>query len=664
MKTRRFRFWLCFGAALLGCLWVAFIKLVVQPVFKSAYPREGLNLDSLVEVGLLACLLFGFVALATTSPTFFKRYVGEATAESLGAIRILACGFLLASALWEDLVSTTLLPGEMRVPMGMLDFFYYIPGFESFIESEVALQTFKWLTVLLLFLGMIGWQTRFVVPVGAFCYFLLGGIIRHYEHFGHSAMVPLYLLTVLALTPCGDGLSVDRLWKVAQGKAVTAADQPSPVYGWSRYACWVVIALAYLAAGLSKLSNGGLFWCNATNMRKIVFQDALNPAWWDWSGGLYLLRAPDIVFIMLGISGFLGELGYVSVLFSRVARRIFPIAMMMVHTGIFFLQSIAFFDLILLQLIFFDFTKIRKAVGKRLAASRGSIQLLYDGACPFCRRTVRLLDCLDLFERLEFINFRELDLSQYNRRQSLDLRQGDLEEEMYVVSQGRAYRGFYGYRVIALALPAFWPLAPWLFLPGITSLGVMVYGYVARNRLKIVKCDSQCEINSSLGSGAAVALPIKTPARSFYYPLLVASLTVFIILTWNYEVEFYPFTAWQMYSESDTSGDVTYYKILAHHESGVISHADLDRAIGAMNNGRYKRVLRRYCFNPKKVDLCQKYLSASASVYNSKAAPGEKVTQFEIQKWIWNFLSNPSGPEQGKLKDRFVFEIKNIKDAK
>lgn len=647
---------------MLGSLWVAFVKLVVQPVVDSAYRPL---LDSLVEVGLLACLLFGLVALATTSPTFFRKYVGEATAESLGAIRILTCGFLLASAVWEDLASSALLPREMRVPMGMLDFFYTLPGFESFVESEVALQIFKWLTVLLLFLGMIGWQTRFVVPVGAFCYFLLGGIIRHYEHFGHSAMVPLYLLTVLALTPCGDGLSVDRLWKVAQGKAVTATDQPSPVYGWSRYACWVVIALVYLSAGLSKLTDGGLLWWNATNMRKIVFQDALNPAWWDWSLGLYLLPAPDIVFIMLGITGFFGELGYVTVLFSRVARRIFPIVMMMAHTGIFFLQGVAFFDLILLQLIFFDFTKIRKAVGQRLAAHRsGSIQVLYDGSCPFCRRTVSLLDCLDLFERLEFINFRQLDLSQYNRRQSLDLRLGDLEEEMYVVSQGRAYRGFYGYRVIALALPAFWPLAPWLFLPGITSLGVMVYRYVARNRLKIVKCDSQCAINPSPGRGSTVALPVKTPARSFYYPLLVASLTVFLLLSWNYRVEFYPFTAWQLYTNSNTSGDVTYYKVLAHQESGVISRAHLDRAIGAMTNGRYRRVVRKFCFEPTKVDICQKYLTVTGSAYNSKVGPGEKATHFEIQKWTWNFLSNPSGPEQGNLEKRFVFEIKNIGNPK
>ncbi|MBE9129030.1 MULTISPECIES: hypothetical protein [unclassified Coleofasciculus] len=564
-KTRQFRFWLCLGAAVLGLLWLAFAKLVVRPIIEGAYSSESLSvihkiilgldkpldrllwrLDSLTEAGLLFFLGFGLIALVTTSRTFFQKFVGQATPETLGAIRILTCGFLLASALWEDLVSSALLPEEMRVFMGTLDIFYALPiGFERFVESQAALQVFKWLTVSLLFLGMIGWQTRFVIPAGAFCYYLFGGIIRHYEHFGHSGIVPLYLLVVLSFTPCGDGLSVDRLWKIFRGKAVPDADEYSPVYGWSRYACWVVMGQVYLAAGLSKLLNGGLFWWNADNMRQIIFKDALNPARVDWGLGLHLVLAPDILFILLGIVGFFGELGYVSVLFSRVARRIFPILMMMMHIGIFLLQNVAFFDLILLQLIFFDFTKIRKAIAQRLNTSRNSAKVLHT-------------------------------------------------------------------------------------------------------------------INTSPESESTAALPVKTPPQSLYSPLLVASLTLFLLFISIYRVEFYPFTAWQMYSKSSTtSGDITYYKELAHYESGVISKAHLDRAIGAMANGRYKRVTRKFCFDPKKVDICKKFLSVSGSVYNRKAASGEKVTHYEIQQWSWNFLSNPSDPNRGHLEDRFVFEIKN-----
>ena len=305
-------------------------------------------------------------------------------------------------------------------------------------------------------------------------------------------------MLVLSFTPCGDGWSVDRLWKIYQGRAVADADRTSPVYGWSRYACWAMIAWPYVANGLSKLQDGGLFWWNPINLRTNLYMDTLKPREYDWALSLHLTHAPDILFSLMGLFTLFSETFFGLVLFSRVARRIFPVAAIMMHIGIFLLQKILFLDLILLQLVFFDFTAIRKAIGGRLAIKRGRLQVLYDGLCPLCCRTVRLLAGFDLFTRLEFLDFRRLDLNDYNRRLGLNLASGDLEEEMYVIFQGKAYRGFYGYRRIASALPVLWPLAPWLFLPGISSLGELVYGYVARNRLKFLWCDSHCPVQTSM----------------------------------------------------------------------------------------------------------------------------------------------------------------------
>src|SRR5262249_9210543 len=150
-----------------------------------------------------------------------------------------------------------------------------------------------------------------------------------------------------------------------------------------------------------------------------------------------------------------------------------------------------------LQFVFFDFTQLRKLIGQRLAARRGRIQVLYDGLCPLCRRTICLLARFDLFGRLEFLDFHRMDLNDYNRTQKLNLTSEDLEAEMHIVSRGDACSGFKAYRVIALALPALWPLVPWLFLPGISSLGALFYNYVARNRLKLLWCDSHCPMPPS-----------------------------------------------------------------------------------------------------------------------------------------------------------------------
>jgi hypothetical protein len=148
-------------------------------------------------------------------------------------------------------------------------------------------------------------------------------------------------------------------------------------------------------------------------------------------------------------------------------------------------------------------------------------------------------------------------------------------------------------------------------------------------------------------------------ARGLSYPLAVSGIIVVSLLCWFYHVEFYPFTAWHLYSGLNTSGKVEYRKVFAQHESGVSTRARLEDTIGALAlDNRYASHLVK-CFGeqPGDVELCKKFLSAAAAAYNKKAQPGERVMQYEIQVWIWDFLSYPSDPNYGKLTDRFAFEI-------
>jgi predicted DCC family thiol-disulfide oxidoreductase YuxK len=664
-------------------LWIVFAKLVGPAVIDSAYRGESWSFlngmirgqaessvsdyiqkwDKLTISYLLSGLGFWLLVLMISSPAFIRRIVGEATPGSLGAIRMWTCLILLLATVWEDLPSIALLPVEMRQSLGVMQYFYTLPiGFERFVTSETSLRAFQWLTELILFLGLIGWRTRLVIPLGALCACVFYGILRDYSFFWHQYLVPVYVMAVLSWTPCGDGWSVDRLRKVYQGRAVPDPDRGSLVYGWSRYACWVVIALPYVAAGMSKLRSGGLLWWNATNMKSMLFRETLDTRDFDWALSLHLSQAPAFLFALLGLVALLGELSFGMVLFSRIARRILPVLMMMTHIGILLLQKILFLDLILLQFVFFDFRRIRKAIGERVAASHGRIQVLYDGLCPLCRRTVRLLACFDLFARLDFFDFRRLNLTDYNRSHKLNLTPQDLEAEMYVISRGRAYRGFYGYRAIALTLPAFWPLAPWLFLPGVSSLGASLYGYVARNRLKLLRCDSHCALQSSEESRSDGATRANDANRGFGYVLAVSGVIFVLLYCWFYHIEFYPFTGMPMFTGVNTSGVITYDKILAHRESGAVSPARIEDSIGAMaHNARYGRVFAQ-CIEPTQptdVDICEKFLHVTASAYNKKARPGETITKYEFQRWIWDFRSNPLDPNYGNLTERFIFEIKD-----
>ncbi len=679
--TGRIRLWLVPTVISLG-LWIFFAKMVVPAVIESAYRGESwvfLNRmisgqathpvskyiqdwDAVTMRALLTGLGFWLIVLVFSSPAFFRRVVGATTPGSLGAIRMWTCLILLLGTLIEDLPSIALLPADMRQSFGVTQYLYTLGiGSERLVSSEASLRAFQWLTELILFLGLIGWRTRIVIPLGALCAFVFFGILIDYSFFWHQNLVPIYVMTVLSFTPCGDGWSIDRLWKISRGRTVPDADRASPVYGWSRYACWVTIALPYVANGLAKLRDGGLYWWNATNMRTNLYIDTLTPREFDWALSLYLTPVPDIFLALLGIVALGTETLFGMVLVSRVARRIFPIAAIMMHIGILLLQRILFFDLILLQLVFFDFTPVRKVIGGRLAIKRGRLEVLYDGLCPLCRRTIRLLTSLDLFTRLEFLDFRRLDLDDYNRRLGLNLALRDLEEEMYVVFRGTAYRGFGGYRCLVLAIPVLWPLAPWLFLPGISLLGASVYGRVARNRRRVLWCDSHCPVEQPSGAGAKGQGATTGDAnRGFGFALAVSAIIGVALLCWFYRIEFYPLTSWHLYSRSNTSGKVEYHKVLARYESGEISLARLEEGIGALAlDGRYSATLERCIAQrmPTDAEVCRKFLTAEARAYNRKARPGRRVKAYEIEVWTWDFLSNPKDPHYGNLTKRFIFEI-------
>jgi predicted DCC family thiol-disulfide oxidoreductase YuxK len=59
----------------------------------------------------------------------------------------------------------------------------------------------------------------------------------------------------------------------------------------------------------------------------------------------------------------------------------------------------------------------------------------------------------------------------------------------------RAYAGFKAFRWMSWRMPLTWPLAPWLYLPGVPWLGHRVYLWIARNRFKLVPCkDGVCQL--------------------------------------------------------------------------------------------------------------------------------------------------------------------------
>lgn len=112
-------------------------------------------------------------------------------------------------------------------------------------------------------------------------------------------------------------------------------------------------------------------------------------------------------------------------------------------------------------------------------------QVLYDGSCALCVKSIGLLKRLDWLHRLTYANFRDLTDTGDPR-----LRPERLLQEMHLVTPDgrRVYHGFAAFRWLAWRLPLLWPLAPFLYVPGVPALGQRLYLWVARNRFRLVPC--------------------------------------------------------------------------------------------------------------------------------------------------------------------------------
>jgi predicted DCC family thiol-disulfide oxidoreductase YuxK len=383
-------------------------------------------------------------------------------------------------------------------------------------------------------------------------------------------------------------------------------------------------------------------------MLENLLGSALAPMEFEWSLSLHLVGAPDFVLVALAVVAVLSELLFAFVLFSPLARRLVPMAAVAMHLGILFLQNILFLDLILLQAIFYDFSPLRRTVGRWLNRRGHRIQVLYDGRCGLCGRAVRVLTGFDLFERLAFLDFRTEDLTT-DRGKTPEIDPALLEHEMAVILGSRTYWGFAAYRVMAWSLPACWVFLPLLYLPGVPRVGDAVYRRIAERRHAFCGLDRPQE--------APPLSEARVHLRGARAALLVAG---FLLSWWTTHIEFYPLTTMKMFTGVSESGKVDYLKANAIYENGRRRPARFEQWIGAMADGRYKQVIERAFHNPPAIDLCNEFLEVSIRMANRGVPPGDRVVGIELQSWEWDFAADPDNPNHGHLEDRYEYHAETL----
>jgi len=584
---------------------------------------------------------------------FRRKFVGQATPGTLGAVRLVVFAILAYFAwtvpLWRIIESHS----EDRQALGVIG---WARNFAWMYESPVGLSVLAWITVVFCLLAMIGLFTRITAPLAVLFYLVLAGLIRSVTTFNHAGIVPLYCAGVLCFTRCADGFSVDRWRRIGKGLPVVPGDEMREHYAWGRYLVWAAIVLPYLTAGLSKIVTGGWDWWHADNLKFHALRNAFPLASNKMPDIAYMAGWPDWIFAGLGILTLVAELGAVLLLFSPLLRMIAPFALAGMHIGIVKLMGIHFWDLVFLQLLFFDWRAIRLRLAGWITRRRSMLQVLYDGHCSLCLRTVAILRGLDLFQRIQFISFRQPTSPQSYSHTGPPLDPAALEREMHVIKPGKGVRaGYDGYVWIASVVPILWLVYPLLRLPGISAMGRGAYAWVARKRYIFHTCDTHCALPRAMET--SVVPQRKALWKNLLMPGLLATLVVGQLSVWQTKFEYYPFSGFRMFSERVRATSVDRWQVYVYRAAGnEKQYLDLTsfgpkvtpvrrwiRAAFSEKNNQRQHLVERVTFYAQR--------------YNRTAHPAQKMTRVEIIAYRWNFAKEPHDPNFGVETGRIVIPI-------
>ncbi len=180
------------------------------------------------------------------------------TAEALGRVRCGVHGVFLAAALTTPLVPLASLPVTLLQPVGILSWLPW--SFYDRLVTPGGMALLQGLLIASLLLSTAGLFTRLTTKTSLLLAVFCEGLLASFGHHPQDRMVGLYILGVLACTPCGEGYSLD-----ARRRPVPAAN--AWAYGYPILLMQAVVAWTYCSAAVLKLHALG----------PALFQDAWLP---------------------------------------------------------------------------------------------------------------------------------------------------------------------------------------------------------------------------------------------------------------------------------------------------------------------------------------------------------------------------------------------------
>ena len=365
--------------------------------------------------------------------------------------------------------------------------------------------------------AMVGVRTRTSCALAAILHYYASSVRAGYGQAHHGDIAMMFALGALPLVPCGLRLSWDSFKRQIREARSSMPDEPPLEVPVARYAIHLTqwtIAIGYCAAATSKLLIVGPEWCNGYTLQMILLSGG------TWFGDT--MASSRAVVQVLSIGTVLAQITFpLCVIYPRLRWLSIP-AIWGFHLST-EAAGVTGPYITLWAIVLAAFVPLDRVLPSLRSWSRGSTSRLrptlfavsatlmtlflvwlfasgfsvwiwllaipaeflilftvwprprtvvFDGACPRCRRTVVVIRCCDWASEIRAVDLRNWDdVRQLNP--SLD--EGRCRASMHVLAGSGVVDGYAGYLSIAARLPLFAPLVPLLRIAPIRKFGSRLY---------------------------------------------------------------------------------------------------------------------------------------------------------------------------------------------
>lgn len=269
----------------------------------------------------------------------------------LGITRIVVCALFLQRYATQDATLFAML-GPVRFPgMGVLDLFIRAGVPEFFATRPYAVAGVQYAAVASLGMALVGYKARWTLLTASLLCTLLEGCYRLWVgYFFHQYVPALYLLWGITAGHWSGGCSRFS-FDPPQDKEAGPRWVDSTTCMYVRRYVWVVVAVFYTCAGVSKLLGEGLGWVDgpALHQGAVRMSTMHQEEFRFWA--LDYAPADSLVWVFGGALSLLVELAAIAVPFSESARRVVPVGLAIMHMSIMFLMHIDFRDAVAVCLL-------------------------------------------------------------------------------------------------------------------------------------------------------------------------------------------------------------------------------------------------------------------------------------------------------------------------